>query len=294
MLYSAPTYTLRNGYDVKTAVKMIIDAGFPAVDISLLNSREDISYLLDDGYLDTAKELLDIAKSHGAIFNQAHAPFFGNRDGTYVDMIKELLPRCMKFCSTLGIPIIVVHPTHPRYFGHEKEMFDENIKLYRALAPYAKEYGVKIALENMWRYERVTNKIIDSVYSSPIELCNAYDTLDDPEAFTVCFDIGHSALTGREPEDAIRTIGHDRLGALHVHDVDYAADTHTLPGIINKIRWNEVCRALGEIDYTGDLTLEAVCFLDGFDKSLHPEALRFMNSVAKHLADKVDSYRVKK
>ena len=158
----------------------------------------------------------------------------------------------------------------------------------------AKEYGVKIALENMWRYERVTGKIIDSVYASPAELCTAYDTLDDPDAFTVCFDIGHAALTGREPEDVIRQIGHDRLGALHVHDVDYVSDVHTLPGIINKIRWDEVCRALGEIDYTGDLTLEAVCFLDGFDKSLHPEAMRLMNAVAKNLADKVDSYRPKK
>lgn len=293
MLYSTTTFPLDERIGLKDAVEMIADAGFPAIDLSIHSGRE-IEFLKSDGYLDEAAELRELAKSRGVVFNQAHAPFFGNGDGTYVPMIKELLPRCMRLCSALGIPTIVVHPTHPAYFGREKELFDENIRLYRSLAPYAKEYGVKIALENMWRRERVTRRIIDSVYSSPAELCAAYDTLDDPEAFTVCLDIGHLPLTGREPEDAIRTVGHDRLGALHVHDVDYISDTHTLPGVINKIRWDEVLRALGEIDYKGDFTLEAVTFLNGFDKSLYPDALRFMNAVTKNLSDKVDAYRPKK
>lgn len=293
MLYSTHTLTTARRFGILRAVEMIADAGFPAIDISILNAPEEIRFVTDDGYLDIAKELLSAAKSRGAVFNQAHAPFFGNSDGTYVGMIKELLPRCMDFCRSLGIPTIVVHPTHPYYFGHEKEIFDENIKLYRSLAPYAKEYGVKIALENMWRRNRVSGVIIDSAYSSPAELVAAYDTLDDADAFTICLDIGHAALTGREPEDAIRTIGGDRLGALHVHDVDYVSDLHTLPGVVNKIRWDEVCRALGEINYKGDLTLEADGFLDGFDPSLTSDALVFMNKVTKNLADKVDSYRLK-
>ncbi len=275
------------------AVEMIADAGFPAIDISILNTPDEIRFVTDEGYLDFAKELLSAATARKAVFNQAHAPFYGNHDDTYVGMIKELLPRCMSFCRALGIPTIVVHPLHPYYYGHEREVFDENIKLYKSLAPYAKEYGVKIALENMWQKNRITGQIIDSVYANPYELIAAYDTLDDADAFTICLDIGHAALVGREPEDVIRIIGGDRLGALHVHDVDYVSDLHTLPGVVNKIRWEEVCRALGEINYKGDFTLEADCFLDGFDKSLTYDALVFMNKVTKNLADKVDSYRAK-
>ena len=293
MLYSTQTDITAKKFGIIEAVKMIADAGFPAMDLTLHNSMKDISFILGDDYKSVASDVLLAAKSRGAVFNQAHAPFFGNSDGTYPDMIQKLMPRCMEFCAELSIPHIVVHPYHPHYQGHEREIFDENIKLYRSLAPYSREYGVKIALENMWRRNRVSGNVIDSLYSSPIELCEAYDTLDNPDVFTVCLDIGHVALTGREPEDAIRYIGADRLGALHVHDVDYERDLHTLPGVVNKIRWNEVLSALGEINYRGAFTLEADYFLLGFEDELFPDALRFMNKVAKSFSDKVDTYRPK-
>jgi len=79
---------------------------------------------------------------------------------------------------------------------------------------------------------------------------------------------------------------------LHVHDVDYVSDLHTLPGI-EKINWDKVCQALGEIDYKGELTLEADNFLKNFEDGFKPAAARFMAETARYLADKVDSYRLK-
>lgn len=88
------------------------------------------------------------------------------------------------------------------------------------------------------------------------EFVRYIDTLDS-EQITACLDIGHATLVEQqdEPWGFIRALGHDRLGALHVHDTDYRGDLHTHPynGIIN---WGEVTRALGEIDYQGDLTYE--------------------------------------
>ena len=293
MLYSTNTHVVAKRFGIVKAVEMIVEAGFPAIDVSIMNSWEDIAFVMDDNAPALARELSDIASSHGVVFNQSHAPFFGNADRTYEGMLKQTLPKCMSFCQTLGIKNIVVHPIHPYYFGREKELFDENIAFYKSLAPIAKEYGVKVALENMWRTNSATGRVIDSLYSCPIELANAYDALDDADAFTVCLDIGHVAITGRDPVDAIRTIGHDRLGALHVHDVDYERDLHTLPGV-SKLDWEKICRALGEVDYKGDFTLEAEYFLDGFEDVLIPDALKFMNAVAKRLAQRVDSYRCSK
>ena len=291
MIYSTQTLAAMTRFGIFRAVEIIADAGFPAIDLTLYGSWEQIKSILTGDIQSSAERLCLAAKRRNVIFNQAHAPFFGNRDGSYPDMIKELLPKCMALCAELKVPHIVVHPSHPYYFGRKREILDENLKLYRTLAPIARHYGVKIALENMWRTHKKEGRIIDSVYSNPRELADAYDALDNPECFTVCLDIGHVALTGREPTDAIRTIGHDRLGALHVHDVDYISDLHTLPGAVRGINFDKVCEALGEINYRGDLTLEADGFLDGFDNLLFSDALKFMNSVAKKLAERVDFYR---
>ena len=71
---------------------------------------------------------------------------------------------------------------------------------------------------------------------------------------------------------------------------DFGIDLHTLPyqGCID---FESLCRALGEIDYKGDLTLESTAFTFRTPDHALPEAIRLMATVAKELADKVDSYR---
>ena len=162
------------------------------------------------------------------------------------------MPRVFAFAGRVGIRQVVVHPLQRgRYYGHEQELFDMNMEFYRSLAPYAREAGVRIAIENMWQNHPVNGHIVDDVCANPHELAAYYDTLDDPDCFTVCPDLGHVALCGREPEDAVRVLGHDRLGALHIHDVDYVNDLHNLPGM-GGIRWDAACRALADIRYRGE------------------------------------------
>ena len=97
-------------------------------------------------------------------------------------------------------------------------------------------------------------------------------------------------LCGREPEDAIRTLGHDRLGSLHVHDTDYRADLHTLPGM-GSINWKRVTAALAEINYKGEFTLEADNFLKNYPTEHFPAAMRFMAQTAGYLAAEIDAAR---
>jgi sugar phosphate isomerase/epimerase len=65
---------------------------------------------------------------------------------------------------------------------------------------------------------------------------------------------------------------------------------HTLPGL-SKISFDSVCHALAEINYQGEITLEADAFLEGFDEELYPDAVRLMAKRAKNLADKVEHYK---
>ncbi|MBQ8408676.1 MAG: sugar phosphate isomerase/epimerase [Clostridia bacterium] len=289
MLYSTTLDVLAINYGREKGIDILADAGFPAIDFSMFR---DLDEILADDWKETAKKYKAIADSRGVVFNQSHAPFGGGFDHYNNNLIPQM-PRFMEFAAALGVKQIIIHPLQKvPYLGREEEMFEINMNMYSSLAPYAKNCGIKIAIENMWQNRPVTNYICDDVCADPRELNRYYDTLGDPEAFTVCLDLGHVALCGREPQDAIRAIGHDRLGALHVHDVDYVHDLHTLPGSA-RINWDAVCRALAEINYEGQFTLESDGFLKKYDVEFQPTASRFMADVCKHLTDKIEKYKAK-
>ena len=285
MLYSSQNATLNCRIGLERSVDVMMDAGYPCIDLSLFSHNE---YLFEDGWQETARRLREKADARGVLFNQAHAPFGGGYDH-YTSVLIPQFPRVFAFCEILGVKQIVVHPLQKgRYYGREQELFDMNMEFYRSLIPLADAHGIRIAIENMWQGHPVTHRICDDVCANPHELAAYYDTLNDPKHFTVCLDIGHVALCGREPEDAIRILGHDRLGALHVHDVDYVSDLHQLPGM-GKINWDNVLGALADIHYKGELTLEADSFLHRFDEAHLPTAVRFMADTAGYMARKLES-----
>ena len=293
MRYSTQLSYFARKYGFVKGADILMDAGFTGIDITIHRKYDApdtplmSTEIYSDNYKALAKELRERAEARGVIYNQAHAPFPSE---TKID----LLPRAIEFAGLLGAKTIVVHPALDlEYYNNEEANFERNIEFYTSIAPYARDAGIKIGIENTYRLHPITERICDTTASNPIELNRYYDTLNDPDVFTICIDVGHVALCGREPEDAIRTVGHSRLGALHVHDVDYINDLHTLPGV-SKLNFDAICKALGEIDYTGDITLEADGFLRHYDEEFLPEAVAFMAKCAGHLADLTDSYRVKK
>lgn len=278
---------LADKYGIVRAVEMMIEAGYPAIDISMFDLNAPP---FTDDYREIAATLRSMADKADVKFVQAHAPFGGGYD-RYLNELLPLFPRAFEFCSLLGIESIVVHPImRGHYYGHEEEHFEMNMKFYRAIAPLARTNKVKIAIENMWDTHPVTHRICDHVCADPYELCRYYDELADPEVFTICLDLGHVALCGREPEDAIRIIGRERLGCIHAHDVDYISDLHTLPGAA-KLNWDAISHALGEIDYSGVFNMEADCFYNGFLEEHYPSVTKFMADTARIIANKIDLYR---
>lgn len=287
MLFSMQNDTMANVFGIEKGNDLILDAGFPAIDVSFFSGYD---YIFKSDYKKRISEIRKRVNDRGGVFNQAHAPFGGGYTYYSTETFK-VLPRVLEACGLFGVRNVVVHPLQKgRYYGNEKYLFEINMEFYGKLAKYAKDSGVKIAIENMWQTHPVTGRICDDVCADPEELALYYDTLGDSEAFTVCLDIGHVALCGREPEDAIRILGNKRLGALHVHDVDYLEDCHTLPGT-RKINFEKVCLALAEIDYKGDFTLEADSFLLGYPDDFKITALNFMGQTAKYYAGKIEKMR---
>ena len=288
MLFAQYTGKLDKKFGVEKAVNMLSDAGFPAVDITMDNLQ---SPTFADDFRGLADSLFGIAKERKITYIQAHAPV--GRWDYYIENVIPMLPTYFEFVGMLGIPNIVVHPIMRGVYYHDRErMFWENVEFYKSVAPAAKKYGVKIAIENMWDRHRVTKRIVDCVGADPNELVRMYEVLNDPDAFTICLDIGHVALCGREPEDAVRVIGRELLGCIHAHDNDYVEDMHVLPGF-SKINFDRVCRALGEINYKGGFTLEAGGTYENFEDAQLPTVLKFMADTTKYLCEKVDSYRIK-
>ncbi len=288
MLFSTSTSYLSQKIGHERCVELITKAGFPAVDFAFFAYAQNG---IPEGADEMMRSCRAIAEANGAVFNQAHAPFGGGYDA-YTSIRVPLMPEIFRLSSLLGVRQVVVHPLQFSYYaGHEKELFEKNVAFYKSLAPYAKENGLKIAIENMWRRHAKSGYIVDDVLAPPEELRDMFDALDDSEAFTVCLDIGHVTLCNhREPADAIRILGGDRLGALHVHDTDYRDDLHTLP-YMGKIDWKSVTDALGEIGYSGELTLEAGNFQKSTPDGLLPASMRYMAETARFLAEEIEAVK---
>ena len=289
MLHSTQTLIAEKHFGIKRTVEMLLDAGFPAIDLTM---HSPANFFLEDNYKETAAQLRAMAEARGAMFNQAHAPFGGGYEN-YTEKLVPTFPRAFEFAALCGVKNVIVHPLQRgRYYGNAEELFEMNMEFYTKLAPLARDNGIKIAIENMWQRHPVAKHICDDVCADPHELARYYDTLDAPDTFTVCLDLGHVALCGREPEDAIRVLA-GRIGALHVHAVDYIDDLHTMPGL-GKINWDNVCRALADVDYGGEITLEADYFMKNIAAELIPDAEIMLERTARYLAEKVEKFKAQR
>jgi sugar phosphate isomerase/epimerase len=291
MILSTQNGGLVSVFGYEGAIDVLKNAGYDAIDMSLFGmSYEDCSFN-HDGYKNRVLEIRAHADKMGMPFNQSHAPFiFDWKDpNVYEEVVLPRTERALEITALLGAKICIVHPISPiEYMGHEEELFERNMAMYRTLLPYAKEYGVKIALENMWQIEKKRKIIGSNVCSHAQEFARYIDALDD-EHFVACLDLGHSGLVGQEAQDAIRILGHDRLKALHVHDNDYRNDSHTLP-FLSKMDWEAIMRALADIRYDGEFTFEADSFLAGFPKEFKPTAAKFMVDTGRYLIGRYEHY----
>lgn len=295
MLLSTHSSVFERNFGVKGAIDILAEAGFDAIDFSAYYPE----YMGDTHDKDFYKDIKNHAESKGVFFNQAHGPTsssFKDEERTK-ERYKEIIAT-IRNASYLGAETIIIHPCqHMDYFekGNREKLFEYNMKFYSSLIPYSEEYGIKIALENMWQYPGM---ISYSTCSSPDEFISYIDELNN-DCFVACLDIGHAMLCNERPDEFIRRLGSKRLKNLHVHDIEPNYDAHTLPffGIID---WEKVMEALAQIGYSGDLTYEANGFITRPERSfgvkpkptvLYKHYADLMEKTGRYLIERFNYYK---
>lgn len=266
----------------RKTVELIAKAGFDAWDFSMFNmcrydfvnrvAIETNHPLSSNEYVKFAKELRHIGEECGIVCNQSHAPFPCS-DKT----IHSYLKRAIECSAIAGAQYCVIHPRNYDSPTGNKELFYE-------LLPFAKECGVKIATENMWSWNKETDKAGHAACSSPENFNAHLDEVDD-EFLVACLDIGHAEMMGKDTNapEMIRSLG-NRLKALHVHDNDKWHDSHQIPFSMD-IDFESVIAALKEINYGGYITLEADQYLSAYDEGNIFDGIRKLSESARKLAD---------
>ena len=277
------------------AIRLISQAGFDAYDIDMSDIHMSDTPISRDDYWDYIMYLKKIADENCIVCNQAHAPFPTQLNGNieYNQKAFDMIIRSMECASFLGAKIIVMHPIKNsssslakgysfELFESRQQLYDTNIKFFNELIPFCKKFNIKIAVENMWeRHPLHHDTLIPAILGYYEEHVKFIKTIDS-EWIVGCLDIGHSLICGEKPQDAIRYLGTNHLKALHIHDSNGYEDSHVLP-YSSKTEWNEILKALADINYDGDFTFEADNFLKNYPDELLSNALHYMCLIGRYM-----------
>ena len=283
MKLSMPTEYISDKLGFDKTFEVVSDAGFDAMDFTFYAHKEFYS---NDTKPEFFAELKRKANANGLVFNQGHAPFPSSvMDETRTKEIFDDIVCSIKNASLLGIRAIVVHPYfHLDYTDNKDKLFELNMEFYKKLIPYSEEYGVKIALENMWGLYK-PGIPHHSVCSTPEEFIRYFDELNN-SCFTCCLDLGHAMLVKEDAAEFIRKLGSDRLTCLHVQDINGTNDSHNLP-YFGIIRWDDVAKALGDINYKGDFTFETDNFVSPLPAELMPSCTKLLADTGRYIISKI-------
>ncbi|MBQ2968335.1 MAG: sugar phosphate isomerase/epimerase [Clostridia bacterium] len=221
-------------------------------------------------YLKHARRLKKIGEDNGIHCNQSHAPAPSSLG------ICDHLKRAIECTAEVGAEICVFHP----------DIYTDvagNTELFSALLPFAKEHGVKIAIENLFAWEKGSPDASPTACSTPESFDAHLNAINDPD-FVACLDVGHAEML-KDATSATRliyTLG-NRLQALHIHDNDRHGDKHQIPFSM-QIDFDAIVKALKDIGYTGYLTLEADRYLADFTPETAFEGCKNLAASARKLA----------
>ncbi|CAG7597347.1 hypothetical protein PAESOLCIP111_00139 [Paenibacillus solanacearum] len=283
----------RNGgplTDTLECIRRCAEAGFRVMDIDFRFVRHPAFFLTRDDWEWQFEAIGNEANKLGIEFSQSHMPFYEPihpADPYYTDpqlraWFETMCERAYYASSALGVQWAVVHG-FTAYDGNgaarsSKASKQETIAYYSPHLELAKRLGVGIAFENMCdivgpapqrRYTASYEELIDLVQSF------------HDEAVGICWDFGHAHRMKYDPAEALGQIG-KLLKATHVSDNFGEADSHLLP-FMGTVPWEDVMRALGDIRYEGDLTLEAYGATDRLPAPLKQDALRLAHDAGQYL-----------
>lgn len=268
---------------MKKAVELCAKAGFDAWDLSMIemckidwDTRRPVPKdpdLCGNDYLRFVRELKQIGLDNGIVCNQSHAPFPVDIPG-----MDTYLKRAIECTAEAGGKICVIHPAN-------NWSAQRNAEMYLELLPFAKSCGVKLATENMWNWDHEKGHSVFAACATGESFKEHVDAVNDPD-LVACLDIGHAEMAGSGDGavNMIKALGH-RLQALHIHDNDRLNDNHQIPFSMN-VDFVAIVKALKEIGYSGDFTLEAGTFIvKSYDQDNILEGMIKLRESVRKMAD---------
>lgn len=284
---STSTYDMLAHYGDEEGIRNLAKAGFDCLDFGMFYALDDYRFNLSkEAFIQYYTNLRKVAEDSGIRILQTHSPmtdYLYTGDEEPGNPYLDLQIKAIHASSLMGASYIVIHPVIPpqyRYDTYREETREINYKYYSKLRPFAEEYGIKIAVENMFNWDPEKECICPTVCSSAKEMKEYVDMMGR-DWFTNCLDTGHAALTGNTPQDMIHELG-DYIGILHVHDNDGIHDLHQAPytGITD---WKALCNALKDVHYQGSLNFESDNFFKMFGTRLLNETAKMLYAIGQDL-----------
>ena len=279
---------------IEKAMKMIADAGYEAVDLSITQNM--ISW--EEGIFTDAhspafaeyfKEVAATVAEQGLELYQTHAPYcppFRCNAEAYAAILQQTI-RSVYATAYMNCKYIVAHPVlHPDFNeGQNREQaIQANLKYFGALAPVLKETGVVMCIENLY-FGIIGQPKISNACSGADQLIEVIDTLNATYGpyFAACLDTGHAVAAGQDPVELLRMLG-NRTRALHLHETWGLLDDHLFPATTGNINWNDFCKILGEVGFEGAFNLEMIFYpKNSYIKSVSYDA--YCSATLKMLSD---------
>lgn len=289
-------------HNADEAFAFIKNCGFDTLDLNLDHalspgkiSKGETSDLMDKPIgqiLDYYRPVKEAAEKHGVTLAMAHAifPLHCSAKPEFDQYLVQTVIKQFAVCQFLSIPALVVHPITNADRAYE---WEQNMNLYSQLIPYAKEYGVKICLENM--FEWVGSHGVRRACADADEACRYIDTLNalaGEDVFGFCYDVGHANLLSCNIYEDLKTLG-KRVTILHIHENDGWMDRHCIPYTYkaagNKCitDWEGFLKGLKEIDYVGPLNFETFAALKDVPHELVPQMLKLINGIGKYFRSRL-------
>lgn len=206
-------------------------------------------------------------------------------------LVQTLTEESLKICGKIGCEYLVIRPLSAGIA--KEELWEVNREYYLHLAELARENGVMILLENL--YKDINGHPVRGVCSDGRIAAEWVDRLNEEageERFGFCMDVGTCNLCGQNMYDFIRQLG-NRIKAVVLRDNNGNQDNALLPfTTVNQERlltdWLSLIRGLREICFDGFLILNMADSAAAVSPISRPGLLRYARSVMDYFVWQIE------